>query len=154
MMESVASALLRTRSAGEGVCDWAGVNFGTRKRADTKMTTMDFLIVVARFMVGSPRWRSDVRGYCKGILELRERVDGEKLKSRKMPGSRPDRDSFGQVLGRSKAPVRSRECLRVAMVSGIRTKACPKSLKSFPSGASPVFRKRARGVWERRRERG
>src|SRR5260370_40957951 len=136
MMESVASSLLRTRSAGEGVCDWAGVSFGRRRRANTKMVTMDSLMVVARFMVGSPRRRSDVRGYCKGILELRERVDGEKLKSRKMPDSRPDRDSFGQVLGRSKAPVRSRECLRVAMVSGIRTKACRKNPKSFPSGRS------------------
>src|SRR5216683_2861507 len=84
MMESVASSLLRTRSAGEGVCDWAGVSFGRRRRANTKMTTMDFLIVVARFMVGSPRRRSDARGYCKRILELWGRVDGEKLKSRKM----------------------------------------------------------------------
>src|SRR5713226_247561 len=88
MMESVASSLLRTRRAGEGVCDCAGVNFGTRKRPNTKMATMDFLIVVVSFMVGSPRRQSDARGYCKGILALRGRVDGEKLKSRKMPGSR------------------------------------------------------------------
>src|SRR6266567_1983138 len=52
MMESVASSLLRTRRAGEGVCDWAGVTFCRRKRANTKLATMDFLIVVARFMVG------------------------------------------------------------------------------------------------------
>src|SRR6266699_4756905 len=88
MMESVASSLLRTRSAGEGVCDWAGVNFGTRKMANTKLATMDFLIVVARFMVGSPQRRSDVRGYCKGVLGLWGCVDGEKLKSRKMPEGR------------------------------------------------------------------
>src|SRR5260370_36889035 len=107
MMESVASSLLRTRSAGEGVCDWAGVNFGTRKRANTKLATMDFLIVVAKFMAGSPRRRSDVRGYCKGILGLRGCVDGEKLKSRKMPGSRQapsgaaSQQSTGQELGGS-----------------------------------------------------
>src|SRR5712692_8811890 len=70
MMERVESALLRTRRAGEGVCDWAGVSFGRRRRANTKMATMDFLIVVARFMVESPRRRSDVRGYCKGIVGM------------------------------------------------------------------------------------
>src|SRR5260370_34480884 len=106
MMESVASSLLRTRSAGEGVCDWAGVSFCRRRRANTKMGTMDSLRVVARVMVGSPRRRSDVRGYCKGILEFRGRVAGEKLKRRERTRSRPDRAIFGQVLGRSTAPVR------------------------------------------------
>src|SRR5712691_656102 len=123
MMESVASSLLRTRRAGEGVCDWAGVSVGRRKKANTKLATMDFLIVVAKFMAGSPRRRSDVRGYCKGILGLRGCVDGEKLKSRKM--------------------VRSRECLRAPMVCSIRTKACRKNPKSFRSGGSHVFRKSA-----------
>src|SRR5207247_3637190 len=105
MMESVASSLLRKRSAGEGVCDWAGVSLGRKKKANAKMATMDFLIVVAKFMAGSPRRRSDARGYCKGILGLRERVDGQKLKSRKMPGSRqvpsgaPSQQSTGQEPG-------------------------------------------------------
>src|SRR6266478_2467448 len=139
MMESVASSLLRTRSAGEGVCDWAGVSFGRRRRANTKMVTMDFLIVVARFMVESPRRRSDVRGYCKGILGLWGCVDGEKLKAGRCraPGRFRPAPRHGKTL------VRSQECLRAPMVCRIRTKACRKNPKPFLSGGSHVFRKSA-----------
>src|SRR6266568_7421770 len=69
MMESVASSLLRTRSAGEGVCDWAGVSFGRRRRANTKLATMDFLIVVVSFMVGSPRRRAMCGDIVRGFWD-------------------------------------------------------------------------------------
>src|SRR6266568_3930301 len=40
----------------------------------------------------SPRRRSDVRGYCKGILELRERVDGEKPEKQEDAAGQTARD--------------------------------------------------------------